>query len=45
MKHGYVKRAVDWEDSSFHRAVKWGIYPENGCGEGINENLNGEYLE
>jgi len=29
----------------FHRAVNWGIYPSNWRGEGINENLEGEYLE
>jgi len=29
VKHGYVKRAVDWEYSSFHRGVKWGIYSED----------------
>jgi len=26
VKHGYVKRVVDWEYSSFHRAVARGIY-------------------
>ncbi|MBM4289337.1 MAG: transposase, partial [Deltaproteobacteria bacterium] len=26
VKHGYVKRVVDWPYSSFHRYVKDGIY-------------------
>ncbi len=45
VKHGYVKRAVDWEYSSFHRAVKWGIYSENWGGDGINDKMEREYLE
>jgi len=45
VKHGYVKQVKDWKYSSFHRAVNWGIYPSNWCGEGINENLEGECLE
>ena len=28
VKHGYVKRALDWPHSTFHRYVKSGIYPE-----------------
>jgi putative transposase len=27
VKHGYVKRPGDWPYSSFHRAVRQGIYP------------------
>jgi putative transposase len=27
VKHGYVKRAVDWPYSSFHRYVKQGLLP------------------
>jgi len=29
---------IDWKYSSFHRAVNWG-------GEGINEKMDGKYLE
>ena len=29
VKHGLVKRVVDWEYSTFHRYVKQGVYPEN----------------
>ncbi len=29
VKHGYVKRALDWPYSTFHRYVKSGIYPEH----------------
>ena len=29
VKHGLVKRVVDWEYSTFHRDVKRGIYPPN----------------
>jgi len=45
VKHGYVKQIIDWKYSSFHRAVNWGIYPPNWGGEGINEKMNGKYLE
>ena len=27
VKQGYVKNTIDWKYSSFHRAVKLGIYP------------------
>jgi len=29
VKHGYVKAAVDWPHSSFHRFVRAGKYPAN----------------
>ncbi|QQD19424.1 transposase [Spongiibacter nanhainus] len=29
VKHGWVNRATEWPYSSFHRAVKEGIYPPN----------------
>ncbi len=29
VKHGYVKRAIDWPYSSFHRYVAQGLYPVN----------------
>ncbi|PKN96167.1 MAG: transposase [Chloroflexi bacterium HGW-Chloroflexi-5] len=32
LKHGLVKKAVDWEWSSFHRYVKEGIYDANWVG-------------
>lgn len=32
-KHGLVDRVVDWPYSSFHRAVKQGIYDPSWCGE------------
>jgi putative transposase len=27
VNHGFVQRAVDWPDSTFHRYVEQGIYP------------------
>ncbi|KJY87704.1 transposase [Pseudoalteromonas piscicida] len=33
LKHGLVTRVQDWPYSSFHRAVQYGIYPQNWCGE------------
>ena len=33
MKHGLVSRVADWPYSSFHRAVKQGVYTNNWCGE------------
>ncbi|MDC3212616.1 transposase [Pseudoalteromonas distincta] len=36
LKHGLVSRVVDWPYSSFHRAVKQGIYTSNWCGEKIH---------
>ena len=32
VKHGYVKRVVDWPFSTFHREVKRGNYPSNWAG-------------
>lgn len=29
VKHGYVKRAIDWPHSSFQRYVAQGVYPAN----------------
>ena len=40
VKHGYVKRVVDWEYSSFHRAIRQGIYPSNWSGDEVDKNLN-----
>ena len=33
VKHGLVKRVVDWPYSSFHRAVTVGLYSRNWAGE------------
>jgi hypothetical protein len=33
VKHGHVKRVMDWPYSSFHRMVKLGIYPPDWAGE------------
>jgi len=32
LKHGLVSQIADWPYSSFHRAVKQGIYTNNWCG-------------
>ncbi|WP_312592703.1 REP-associated tyrosine transposase [Stutzerimonas nitrititolerans] len=32
LKHGLVERVADWPYSSFHRAVRVGIYPASWCG-------------
>ncbi len=32
LKHGYVKRVVDWPYWSFRRCVERGIYPLDWCG-------------
>jgi putative transposase len=37
LKHGHVQRVVDWPCSSFHRAVRMGLYPRNWCGGGVAE--------
>jgi putative transposase len=39
VKHGYVKRAADWQFSSFHRYVKLGILPADWAGE-VNDDLD-----
>ncbi len=33
LKHGHVSRVIDWPYSSFHRAVRQGIYPADWGGE------------
>jgi putative transposase len=33
VKHGYVKRVVDWPYSTFHRWVAQGGYPSDWAGE------------
>lgn len=32
LKHGHVSHLIDWPYSSFHRAVRLGIYPPDWCG-------------
>ena len=39
VKHGHVKRVIDWPYSSFHRYVKEGVY-EPDWGVGYDENRN-----
>jgi len=29
VRHGLVAAPKDWAYSSFHRAVRWGVYPED----------------
>ncbi len=38
MKHGLVKRIRDWPYSSFHRAMRRGVYPSTWCGETNKQN-------
>ena len=33
VKHGFVTRVSDWPHSSFHRMVRFGIYPEAWAGD------------
>ena len=33
VKHGLVTRVIDWPYSSFHRSVKYGIYPVDWAGD------------
>ncbi|WP_347332518.1 REP-associated tyrosine transposase [Marinimicrobium locisalis] len=35
VKHGWVDRVVDWPYSTFHRAVRAGLYPEDWGGKGV----------
>ena len=41
LKHGHVQRVLDWPYSSFHRAVRHGLYPPDWCG-GNDEMMVGE---
>lgn len=45
VKHGYVKRVVDWPYSSFHHHVKYGNYPADWAGDASNTNDQGKYGE
>ncbi len=33
LKHGLVKRVIDWPYSTFHRCVKQGMYPNDLCSD------------
>jgi putative transposase len=33
LKHGHVRRVIDWPYSTFHRYVAQGIYPSHWCGD------------
>ena len=35
VRHGYVKQPGEWPHSSFHRAVRQGIYPADWCADDI----------
>ncbi len=36
LKHGLVKNVKDWQYSTFHRYVAFGVYPEHWAGTEIN---------
>jgi len=42
VKHGLVNHVADWAYSSFHRAVKMGIYPADWGAQGVREMEVGE---
>lgn len=42
VKHGLVNRVIDWPYSSFHRAVRQGLYPEDWGGGEVPELQAGE---
>ena len=39
LKHGLVNKVADWQYSSFHRAVSFGVYPTDWCGEGMSSTI------
>lgn len=41
VSHGFVKAPKDWAYSSFHRAVRWGLYAEDWAAEGKIKGLDG----
>jgi putative transposase len=45
VKHGYVKRVIDWPYSTFHRFVKLGLYPIDWGGIKEDEADRGNYGE
>jgi len=42
VKHGLVARAADWPYSSFHRAVKAGLYPLEWASTSVEPENTGE---
>ncbi|TLV16716.1 transposase [Klebsiella indica] len=38
VKHGYVKRVIDWPYSTFHRDVRTGLYPADWAGDVVDFN-------
>ena len=40
VKHGWVRRVIDWPYSTFHRYVVRGVYGEDWCGE-FEDNVGG----
>jgi putative transposase len=44
VKHGYVRRVVDWPYSTFHRYVRQGVYPSDWGGV-TEDDREGEYGE
>jgi REP-associated tyrosine transposase len=39
VKHGLVARVKDWPHSSFHRMVRFGIYPADWAGDGSHDTI------
>ena len=37
LKHGVVRKVIDWPYSTFHRLVEEGIYSSDWAGSGIDE--------
>lgn len=42
MKHGLVTRVADWPHSSFHRAVRDGIYAPDWAGDAATDGIDRE---
>lgn len=45
VKHGYVKRVIDWPYSTFHRFVAKGVYPSDWGGVNDDETANMNFGE
>jgi putative transposase len=45
VKHGYVKRVIDWPYSTFHRYVAKGLYPNDWGGINEEEMAMGDFRE
>jgi len=37
VKHGWVKKVIDWPYSSFHRCLQYGIYPADWVGGELDD--------